>query len=180
MASQKISDFSVQWCQDLLNAPELINTTMKTRRPKPPADKIITNTLFSETFMSETTIRAWQTLQAKHIDSPNISPMFVLLLSLGSGLDGYNKVLHGGMFGVIFDQASSMCAIHTAGPTAVTAGMNIQYFERVNLPSVVLCRTVAIRKEGRKLWTRGTIEDGTGTVYSKADTLHLLEKQGKL
>ena len=78
------------------------------------------------------------------------------------------------------DQASAICAVQTAGPTAVTAEMNVKYVERVPLPSVVLCRTVATRSESRKLWIRGTIEDGLGKVYSTADILYLTKKQETL
>ena len=180
MSSERLSDFSAQWCQDLLNSPEIVNISTKTRRPQSPADKVVTNTLFVETFKSDTTVRAWQSLRAKQTDPPNVSPAFFLLLSLGCGLNGYKNILHGGMFGLIMDQASSICAVLTAGPTAMTTEMTVQYKKSVPLPSVVLCRTVATKREGRKLWIRGTIEDGAGTVYCKADLLFLTKMQEKL
>ena len=180
ISSEKLSDFSAKWCQDLLHSPELINISTTTRRPLPPADRIVTNTLFSATFKTDTTVRAWQSLRAKHTDPPNISPAFFLLLSLGSGLEGYRGTLHGGVSGVIMDQATSMCAILTAGPRAKTAEMTLRYRKSVPLPSVVLCRTVAAKREGRKIWVRGTLEDGTGAAYCEADVLFITETQLKL
>ena len=180
MSSENLSDFSAQWCQDLLTSPDAINTSTKTRLPSPPADRVVTNTLFSETFKTNTTIRAWQTLRAKHIQLPDISPVFYLLLSLGTGLDSYRGILHGGMFGVIMDQACSICAINTAGPTAVTAEMTLRYRRSVPLPGVVLCRTVVTKTEGRKLCIRGTIEDGAGLVCCEADSLFVLGRQEKI
>ena len=180
MSSEKSSDFTAQWCQNLLNSPELINTSTPTRRPHPPADALVTNTLFSQTFKSDTTIRAWQTLQAKRAHPSLASPAFFLLLSLGGGLDSYKGVLHGGMFGVIMDQAASICAITIAGPSAVTAEMVLRYKRSVPLPGVVLCRTVATKRDGRKLWVQGIIEDGVGTVFCEADALFLTKKLEKL
>ena len=180
MFTEELSDFSAQWCQDLLNSPDTVNITTTTRRPPPPADKVVTNTCFSETFKSETTIRAWQSLQAKRTHPPNVSPEFLLLLSLGSGLGGYIDILHGGMFGFIVDQATSICAILTAGPTAATTEITLRYKRSVPLPSVILCRSVATKRDGRKLWVRGTIEDETETVYCEADVLFLSGKQEKL
>ncbi|MCJ1230881.1 hypothetical protein MMC12_007555 [Toensbergia leucococca] len=78
------------------------------------------------------------------------------------------------------NQAAGICAALTAGPAAVTAEMTLQYKKRAPLPSVVLCRTVAIKKENRKLWIRGTIEDGTGTVYCTAQLLFVIKKQENL
>ena len=114
--SKTLSDFSAQWCQDLFNSIDLVNTTSITRRPQHPADKKITNTLFSNTFNTDTTIRGWQIFQAKHIEPSNASPVYFLLLSFGDGLDGHKGILHGGMFGAITDQATSMCATFTIGP----------------------------------------------------------------
>ena len=180
MFSERLSDFSAQWCQDMLNSPELVNISTTTRRPLPPADRVVTNTLLSETFRSATTIRAWQCLQTKRVDPPNASPSLFLLLSLGPGLDGYKGIMHGGMFGFILDQATSISAITTAGPTATTAEMTLHYKKRLPLPSVVLCRSVVTKREGRKLWVRGIIEDGSGAVFCEAASIFVLRNEEKL
>ena len=180
MSSETLSDFSAQWCQDLLSSPNIINTSTANRRPPPPGDRVVTNTLVSETFKTDSTIRAWQSLQTKTTETPHLSPAFYLLLSLGAGLDGHKGILHGGVLSLIMDQASSICAVMTAGPTAVTAEMTLRYRKSVPLPSVVLCRTVVIRREGRKLWTRGTIEDGAGMVYCDAESTFFMKKSEKL
>ena len=180
MSEEILSDFSAKWCQDLLNSSDVINTTTLTRRPPPPADQVVTNSLFSKTFRSDTTVRAWQTLQAKHITSPNVSPEFFLLLSLGEDLNGYKGILHGGMLGMIADQATSMCAILTGGPKFVTAETQLHYNKSVPLPSVILCRTVATSRKDRKLWTKSVFENGKGTIYGQADVLFLMRSEQKL
>ena len=180
MFSERMSDFSAQWCQDILNSPDLINSSTTTRRPQPPADRFITNTLLSETFKSDTTIRAWQCLQSKQIDPPNVSPSLFLLLSLGPGLDGHKGIMHGGMFGFILDQATGMCAMFTAGATVTTAEMTLQYKKKLPLPSVVLCRSVVTKREGRKFWVRGTVEDGAGTVFCEGASIFVTRNKEKL
>ena len=180
MFSERLSDFSAQWCQDMLKSSDLINISTATRRPLPPADRVVTNSLLSETFKSDTTIRAWQSLRTKRVDPPNASPSVILLLSLGPGLDGYKGFMHGGMFGVIMDQVTSMCAILTAGSKATTAEMTLHYKKRLPLPSVVLSRSVVTKWEGRKLWLRGTIEDGAGTVFCGADSVFVTRNKEKL
>ena len=83
------------------------------------------------------------------------------------------------MAGVILDQASSVCAVLEASPTVRTLEMKLRYMKGVPLPSVVLCRAAVTRKEGRKLWVRGIVEDGSSIVYCEAETLFLEVKQEK-
>ena len=180
MFSEALSDFSAQWCQDLLNSPDLINISTEDRRPRPPSDRIIVNTLFSETLKTDATIRAWQVLREKHTHSSDISPALLVLMSLGSGLQGHKGLLHGGIMGATLDQVTSMCAVLTAGPKSVTADLNIRYKKSVPLPSVMLCRAKATKRDGRRLSVLGTIEDGTGTIFCEADSVFVTEKGGKL
>ena len=81
------------------------------------------------------------------------------------------------MFGVVMDQATSMCAIFTAGAGTVTAEMKPRYRNSVPLP---LCRTLATEREGRKIQIRATIEDGSGAAYCEAEALCVAERQRKL
>ena len=88
--------------------------------------------------------------------------------------------MHGGMFGFILDQAMGMCAMFTAGSPVTTAEMTLHYKKRLPLPSVVLCRNVVTKREGRKLWVRGTIEDGAGTVFCVATSVFVMRNKEKL
>ena len=180
MYSEQLSDFSAQWCKELLESSEYINISTMNRRPLPPADAVVTNTLFSKTFKNDTGVRGWQSLQAKRINAPNLSPELLLLLSLGNGLEGYKGILHGGISAAILDQATSMCAFLTIGPSVATAEMTLRYKKSVPLPSVVLCRTAATGREDRKLWLQAVVEDGMGNVYCEADVLFLTKRTENL
>ena len=83
------------------------------------------------------------------------------------------------MFGLILDQATSMCSILTAGASTVTAEMKLRYRKSVPLPTVVLCRTVATERQGRKIRIRGAIEDGSGAAYCEAEVLCVTETRGR-
>ena len=87
---------------------------------------------------------------------------------------------HGGMFGLIIDQATLMCSILTAGAGTVTAVMKLRYRESVPLPTVVLYRTVATEREGRKILIREILEYGRGAMYCEAEALFVAERQGRL
>lgn len=174
--SERLSDLLAPWCQDLLNSPDSTNISTTTRRREPSADRVITNMLISETLRTDTTTRIWQSLHSRHTDALNVSPTFSLLLSLGRGMESHRHVLHGGMCGVIMDQAILVYAFLTAGRTGKTAEIALRYEKSVPLPSVVLCHTVATWKPGRKLWIQASLEVGVGTVFCEAESLWVTEK----
>ena len=177
MFTEQLSDFSAPWCQELLNSPNLIDITTPTRRPEAAAGDMITNSLFAVTLRTETTVRAWKSLRTRQIEGSNLSPTFLLLLSLGSGLGGYKNKLHGGILGAIMDQSHLMCAINAASSPNVTAQLNVRYKNSVPLPSVILCRSVMTKQNGRKIWIQGTVEDGFGTVFCDSEALVVITKE---
>ena len=177
MFSEALSDFSAQWCQDLLNSPDLVNLSTEDRRPQPISDKIVPQTLFTETLKSDTTIRAMQILRAKHADIDGLSPPVFILMSLGNGLESHVGILHGGMMAAMMDYVTSYIAVFTAGTNMVTAELNVRYRKSVSLPGVVLCRAKAIKREGRRVLIQGTIESGTGTIFCEGDSICVLRKE---
>jgi hypothetical protein len=53
-----------------------------------------------------------------------------------------------------------------------TAFLNIKFRKPLVTPGIVLCRTWLERRScGRKLWLRGTIEDGEGGLFAEAESL---------
>jgi len=128
-------------------------------------------TLFTQTFKSPTTIRAWQSPQTKRVEAPRLSPEFLLLLSLGSAHGSFKDILHAGVVGAIIHQAASICTFKHFSPAVRTIQMTVRCHKSVPLPSVVLCRSVAIKWEGKQLWVRVTMEDGTRNVFCEGDVL---------
>lgn len=61
----------------------------------------------------------------------------------------------------------------------MTAYLNVRYKKPVRTPSVLLLRGWVERREGRKIFGRGTVEDGEGNVLSEGDAL-FVEVRGML
>ena len=166
MFAERLTDFSLPWCQALLNSPHIIDISLPTRRPQG------TNPIINTTLRTEATIPAWKSLRTREIEDPtHLSATHFLMLSLGNGLDGYHNTLHGGMSGVLLDQSNVMCANSVSPPPNVTAQLDLRYKKSVPVPGVVLCRSVVVRREGKKMWVRGTIEDGEAGVYCESESL---------
>jgi len=55
----------------------------------------------------------------------------------------------------------------------MTASLKVDYKSPVRTPGVVLGRGKLVRREGRKLWGEGTVEDGEGHVLAVAEGLFL-------
>ena len=177
MTTERYSDFDdLPWCQELLNSPDIKDITIPTRQPPPPADRIITNTLFNKTWRSDTTVRAWKSLQQRNVMGPDAYPENYLLLSLGTGLDSHHKKLHGGACATMLDQAVGITSFEAVGPT-FTKELNVRYEEKVPLPSCVLCRSKVTRRKGRAVWISASIEDGKGKVYCDAEALCIIPPQ---
>lgn len=88
-------------------------------------------------------------------------PEMITLVSLGSGLDSWDGTLSGGILCLLVD---NLCAILASmvvqGRAAVTTELKTTFKKRMRTPDLALCRAQITRRAGRKLWIRGTVEDG--------------------
>ncbi|KAL8825364.1 MAG: hypothetical protein Q9191_004463 [Dirinaria sp. TL-2023a] len=175
MFTEQLADFSLEWCQTLLNSPDIVDISLPTRRPAH------LNPLITSTLRTETTIRAWKSLHTRDIeDATHQSRTFFLMLSLGNGLQGHKGALHGGIFGVLIDQSNHICALSVAPLSIMTAQMDLRFKKSVPVPGVVLCRSVIVRREGRRIWIRCTIEDGEGGLFCESESLWVAKGDQKL
>lgn len=55
--------------------------------------------------------------------------------------------------------------------------LNISYKKPIPTPGPVLCRARLEKLDGKKLYVRGTIEDGAGTVYTVGDAMFIAVKR---
>ena len=97
-------------------------------------------------------------------------------MSMGSGLDGHNGVSHGGTIAVLFDEALSFAAFMHIKPPFVTGEQRVIYKKPVRTPGLVLVRCWTEKIEGRKVFVKGTMEDGHGGIYALAETLYITLK----
>jgi len=58
--------------------------------------------------------------------------------------------------------------------STMTAYLRVDYRKPVKTPGAVLARAWLEKREGRKMWARGVIEDGEGNVLSDGEALFIV------
>lgn len=100
------------------------------------------------------------------------------MVSLGSGADGHIGLAHGGITATIFDEGLGVLPLMTVSKdqSFMTATLNIAYKRPLPTPSVLLVRSWYEKIQGRKMYIKGTLEDGLGNVYATAEVLYITIK----
>jgi acyl-coenzyme A thioesterase PaaI-like protein len=91
---------------------------------------------------------------------------------LGSDLNGFPHIAHGGLLAALLDEQMGMLLTINSEFGAVGAGttlitemtvyMNVRYRAPVKTPGVVMAVAECTKKEGRKTFVRATVVDETG------------------
>ncbi|KAI0387707.1 HotDog domain-containing protein [Hypomontagnella monticulosa] len=106
-------------------------------------------------------------------DMRNPFLLFNALADLGTDLQSFVGTMHGGLFGVLMDEVMGTAANMQAANGAYTVKFTTNFRRAVQTPQVVLIRGRVVRKDGRKLYVKGTIEDKDGNVMAEGDGLWL-------
>ena len=112
-------------------------------------------------------------------EEPNL-PEARLLFSLGSAMTGHADNLHGGVIALLLDEAMAMTIYAKNLYEQVNVTLKIEFKRSVPTPGIVLCRTWVEKVEGRKIWVQGILDDGSGRVYAKSESLFIRLKEEKL
>lgn len=147
------------WVAPILADPNNHIITTWQRISKPGTDE---DSLFSRTFNTPETFRTYLM-----VDTPSGDTLVVV--SLGTGVNGHDGIVHGGVVVTILDEALS-AAVRIP---MFTAYLNVAFKKPVPAPSVIVCRVRVTKKEGRKHWIAGTLEDGSGGVMAEAEALYI-------
>ncbi|KAI0097335.1 thioesterase superfamily protein [Nemania sp. FL0031] len=166
---------AIPWCARHLQGDQLIIKTSPSRTLKPTGE----DALFSQTLNSESTIfRLLQVYEEPPSPTQRVNEVKAFL-TLGSGLNGYPNVCHGGLVATILDEATGMLIPINQerkgipSGTYMTAYLNTSFIKPVPTPMTILARTRLTKVEGRKLFIQGTIEDETGAILVRADALYV-------
>lgn len=110
-------------------------------------------------------------------DSHPEHPNLVLLIYLGSGVNGFDCIVHEGMICFLFDEAL-ITAIETnyhlwesIEGTFFTANLNTDFLRPLRSPVRAIVKVWARGREGRKWRLQGTLENDQGTMRAKAGGL---------
>ncbi|KAI1485768.1 HotDog domain-containing protein [Biscogniauxia mediterranea] len=109
----------------------------------------------------------------KDEDELLLFPVFSALLDLGADLNSYVGTMHGGLYGVLMDEVMGTAAKLQSPHGAYTVRFQTDYRRQIRPPQVVLVRGRVTRREGRKLFVRGTIEDEDGNIMAEGSGLWL-------
>ncbi|CAG8980265.1 hypothetical protein HYALB_00010267 [Hymenoscyphus albidus] len=162
---------SEPWCTKLFQDHTLQALTGET-----------TSTLMGKTLSTDSTIIAKQIFQK--LPEPGSKKEFteaICLFRLGGDIDGHHNTAHGGFLSVLMDEILGY-AIESETPkgkATMTAYLKVDYKKPVRTPGIVLARGVVLKKEGKKLWLKGTIENGEGVPYATGEALFVVVERVK-
>ncbi|MCJ1352612.1 MAG: hypothetical protein MMC33_002596 [Icmadophila ericetorum] len=168
---------SIPWCARYFNDPAYtaINT---------PAWVLSENgedTLFAGTLKTKDTIPIIQAFykapQGGGSGNTGNYGEVVTLVQLGSGLNGHPNISHGGALMAILDELMAIPITFYKARSIFTVNFSTDFKKPVPTPSVILCRCALAKIEGRKFHAEGSLEDGEGSIYTKAKGLWLEFKE---
>jgi acyl-CoA thioesterase FadM len=194
MAEEKpdIAHFtSIPWCKALITNPSYTITRNRSRNVKPDGEDL----LFGKTINSPTTMSKCIALYKNPATESSEIEELCTLVTLGSELDGYPHVLHGGIQATILDEflGNLLGLIKERGYARaqakgesfdkspwVTAELTVKYLRPVTTPGTVCVRVWVVKSEGRKYWLDGAIEDGNGTALATGKGLMVQVRSQKM
>lgn len=109
------------------------------------------------------------------VEDPD-APEAIILVSIGSGIDGGTNRLHGGVTATLLDQVMGSLISQVYEHTCATSDLSVKYKAAVNTPCILLCRAKLIREKGRWIETRGWVEDGRGKVFAVGEGAFVMNK----
>lgn len=179
---------SIPWCAAHLAAataasPDgtLVLVPVFSRAPKPNYD----DALLSTTLKTPDTIPAFVCFYPGPEDRAAYLPQVQVLVSLGALVAGFGGMSHGGIIATVFDEALSLLMpgarwVGWKKPGVVggvTAYLHTHYLKRVAVPGTYLVTVRLVKKEGRKVFVEGFMEDKHGAKLARAEALFIEMKE---
>lgn len=162
---------SIPWCAKHLEAPNLVITPGFSRDPQ------FRELLFCETLKTHNTIAAFVCVYPQPESELGFLPELKALVTLGELLCGYPGVCHGGLVATLLDETLTFLgprhrfAQHRAkvAHDLLTAYLHTDYLRPVKVPGTYLITGRLTKREGRKVFMEGAIEDENGQKVAKAE-----------
>ncbi|KAF2426267.1 hypothetical protein EJ08DRAFT_700023 [Tothia fuscella] len=190
--TQELTHFrSIPWCNALISDHAYFLTPSRSRYVKPSGEDV----LLGNTIKTDDTIKAWLTLCKKPTSSGLLPAELRTLLTFGRALDGYPQILHGGIQGTVMDEvmgnligliqdieseeARKKGESYETAPW-VTGELTLRYKRPVVTPGTVCCHVWVVKRDGRKVWIDGAIEDEKGVTLAGASGLFIKPRTQKI
>ncbi|KAF2967718.1 hypothetical protein GQX73_g5869 [Xylaria multiplex] len=166
---------SIPWCAHHLQGDRIVMRAPSCRTLKPAEE----DALFADTLNSDRGIFRMLQVYEEPLSPTEKVNEIKAFLTLGSGLNGYAGVCHGGLVMTILDEViSDLVPINQRRKTIpsgthMTAYLNTNFLKPVSTPTTILTRAWFAKIEGRKYFMQGTIEDESGAILARADALFI-------
>ncbi|KAI1503915.1 HotDog domain-containing protein [Biscogniauxia marginata] len=176
---------AIPWCAARLSSPRVLPGTASVpdRRPLASGEaSFVRKTMNSgTTFLRGGSAEGKRGIEEKEEeeekangeDPRNPFLVFNALVDLGEDCNSYVATMHGGLYGVLMDEVMGTAANQQSPHGAYTVKFQTEYRRQVRTPQVVLVRGRVTRREGRKIWVRGVIEDKDGNIMAEGSGLWL-------
>ncbi|TVY87256.1 Verlamelin biosynthesis protein B [Lachnellula willkommii] len=172
---------SIPWCAALISGPNIVILPTESRKPKESTE----DALFAQTLKTPDTISGCLTFHnANPANNPSASASTPInqintLVTLGSAVNGYPHVAHGGLVATLIDEAMGVLLAVNKHPKVVfpdvgrtvTAYLHVTYLKAVVTPSTVLVSARIKETVGRKLFLEAGVEDRWGAALARAEAL---------
>ncbi|CAO2649953.1 Nn.00g012450.m01.CDS01 [Neocucurbitaria sp. VM-36] len=104
------------------------------------------------------------------------TPEAIILVSVGTDVDGGVRRIHGGVTATLLDHVMGTLLSHFYETMSATAELNVKYKKAITTPCLLLCRAKVRKEKGRWIETVGWVEDGEGTVFAEGSGAFVLGK----
>lgn len=165
---------SIPWCAKLLGQKDVVIVATPSRQQTENTE----NELVAVTLKTEETIPSWLTFYKRPAAGASGLDEVYHLLSLGPGVNGYARLVQGGIIGVILDECmgnfllvNKDLGFDDARGFKVTANLNITYLKPVPAPGVYLAAATLREVKGRKWYFDASLKDGDGNILATAESL---------
>lgn len=166
---------SIPWCAALISGPSIVILPTESRAPKESTE----DALFAQTLKTPDTISGCLTFYDRANNSSAHINKINTLISLGSAVNGYPHVAHGGLVATLVDEIMGLLLSVNKHPKVafpdigrtVTAYLHITYLKPVVTPATILVSARFKEVAGRKLFLEASVEDRWGVALAKAEAL---------
>lgn len=160
---------STPWCSTHLQSPDLDLKTLGSRTAKARSEVAFFGELLNNTETITALIIAY--LQPKHANAMDEVKSFV---TLGSKVNGWLGICHGGLIATILDEVPTMLMkLNIPGRSFMTASLSVKFLIPVRTPGTVMVVSKLEGWDGRKVYVQSIIESEDGTKLVMADALYV-------
>ncbi|KAI1391670.1 HotDog domain-containing protein [Hypoxylon trugodes] len=169
---------SIPWCAPHLRGSRIITGSPRSRIVKPNGE----DSLYAETLKSQSTILAMLEVYEEPESPTERVDSLKTFITLGSGLNGYPDVCHGGIVSAILDEVTNLLIPvnqqrgFIPDVPYMTAYLNTTFLMPVPTCATILAQARILKVEGRKYLSEGWIEDANGSILARAEVLYVALK----